>query len=174
MCSKHLYAISVLSRFPDGNTLSCLHRNNQPLYSYAFSKAESLGPNNSRCQYLSENRVLAFPSFFGRSSNPFSNIIFRFLCAVARLSSGNPLELVWFGFGSCDMSEQPFLPPPRGIVPNYTNPHSIGQSLTITCSIFLVIMIVFVMIRIYTKSRIMRKFTWDDSMYPPPHDESCR
>ncbi|KAM0797970.1 hypothetical protein BDR22DRAFT_974886 [Usnea florida] len=63
---------------------------------------------------------------------------------------------------SSNTSDQPFLPPPPGTVPNFTKPDTIGRTLTVTCSIFLVIMAAFVMVRIYTKIWIFRKATWDD------------
>lgn len=63
---------------------------------------------------------------------------------------------------SSNPSDQPFLPPPPGTVPNFTQPDTIGRTLTVTCSIFLVIMAAFVMVRIYTKIWIIRKPTWDD------------
>lgn len=65
-----------------------------------------------------------------------------------------------------DDSIQPFSPPPPGVLPNYLNPHTRGSALTITCSMFLAIMIVAVSIRAYTKLRIMRKVTWDDRTIP--------
>lgn len=73
---------------------------------------------------------------------------------------------------SSDAFNQPFLPPPGGLVPNYTKPHSTGRSLTITCSIFLGIMIVFVMVRLYTKLKIIKKATWDDCISPPACNSS--
>ncbi|CAD6593060.1 MAG: hypothetical protein ASARMPRED_006953, partial [Alectoria sarmentosa] len=63
---------------------------------------------------------------------------------------------------SSDVYNRPFYPPPPGVVPNLYNPQTRGRDLTITCSIFLGIMISFVSIRAYTKLWIVRKVTWDD------------
>lgn len=65
---------------------------------------------------------------------------------------------------SSDILSQPFYPPPPGVVPNQLDPQTRGRDLTITCSVFLGIMITFVSIRAYTKLWIMRKVTWDDRM----------
>lgn len=63
---------------------------------------------------------------------------------------------------SADILNQPFHPPPPGVMPNQLNQQSRGRDLTTTCSVFLGMMISFVFVRAYTKLCIMRKVTWDD------------
>ena len=80
---------------------------------------------------------------------------------------------------SSSIFSQPFYPPPPGVVPNPSNPQTRGRDLTVTCSVFLGIMIIFVSIRTYTKLWLMRKVTWDDRMYShslhssQQHADSC-
>ena len=69
---------------------------------------------------------------------------------------------------SSDILTQPFLPPPPGVVANPLYPQTRGSDLTVTCSVFLSIMIFFVSIRTYTKLWITRKVTWDDRTSPHP------
>ena len=87
------------------------------------------------------------------------------------MNSNSRVRCAQFGKNSADMSSsdvynRPFYPPPPGVVPNLYNPQTRGRDLTITCSIFLGIMISFVSIRAYTKLWIVRKVTWDDRMSP--------
>ena len=56
----------------------------------------------------------------------------------------------------------PALAPPAGVVPNFTNPESKGPIFVIVGTILLVLMVVFLSNRIYTKSFIVRKLSWDD------------
>lgn len=56
--------------------------------------------------------------------------------------------------------------PPPGVTPNMVNPKSTGPILIIVSSVLQAIMVVFVINRIYTKSFISRKFTWDDGRLP--------
>ena len=63
-----------------------------------------------------------------------------------------------------DVFKQPFHPPPPGVLLDYSHPQTQGRVMTITSSVFLGIMIVFVSIRAYTKLLIVRKITWDDRM----------
>jgi hypothetical protein len=56
----------------------------------------------------------------------------------------------------------PFGRPPPGVIPDFTNTESNGRDLIIIPSIFLSIMILFMLARMYTKLRLIRKVTWDD------------
>lgn len=58
--------------------------------------------------------------------------------------------------------ELPALPPPPGVIPNFTNPESKGESLIIPGAILLTLVIIAVANRAYTKLCIIRKFSWDD------------
>ncbi len=75
---------------------------------------------------------------------------------------------------SADILNEPFHPPPPGVVPNSLNPQTRGRDMTITCSVFLSMMICFVSIRTYTKLWIMGKVTWDDRMLPHAFSSSQR
>jgi len=65
---------------------------------------------------------------------------------------------------SPDYLKQPFSPPPPGVVPNFVNPHTTGQQLITTASVFLAMMIVAVLVRTYSKLRLMGEVTWDDCL----------
>ena len=52
--------------------------------------------------------------------------------------------------------------PPPGIKPNFTNPHGNGAALISVASVLLVLMLVFVSARVYTKIKIIRKWSPDD------------
>ena len=58
--------------------------------------------------------------------------------------------------------ELPALPPPPGVIPDFTNPESNGESLIITGAILLTFVIVAVASRAYTKLCIIQKMSWDD------------
>lgn len=56
----------------------------------------------------------------------------------------------------------PALEPPPGTVPNFTNAENRGAVLIIVNGTLLVVMAMFMVIRVYTKSVIIRKLSWDD------------
>ena len=56
----------------------------------------------------------------------------------------------------------PALKPPPGTTPNFTNAEDRGAVLTIVNGFLLVVMAIFMVIRAYTKSVIIRKLSWDD------------
>ena len=56
----------------------------------------------------------------------------------------------------------PALKPPPGTAPNFTNAEDRGAVLTIVNGFLLVVMAIFMVIRAYTKSVIIRKLSWDD------------
>ena len=68
---------------------------------------------------------------------------------------------------SFEFLNQPFSPPPPGVVPSQLNPQTQGYVMITTCSVFLAIMIVFVSVRVYAKLWIIRKVTWDDRIPCP-------
>lgn len=54
--------------------------------------------------------------------------------------------------------------PPPGVIPNFVNPESRGPVSVIVCTIAMVLMISFVMIRFYAKLGIIRRRNWDDCL----------
>ena len=52
--------------------------------------------------------------------------------------------------------------PPPGVVPNFVDPPSTGGTYVLVGSVFLAIMVSFVLLRIYYKLRIAKRFTPDD------------
>ena len=58
--------------------------------------------------------------------------------------------------------ELPALPPPPGVLPNFTDPESNGQSSIIAGAILVTVIIITVANRAYTKLCIIRKTSWDD------------
>ena len=56
----------------------------------------------------------------------------------------------------------PALEPPPGTAPNFTNAENRGAVPIIVNGILLAVMAMFMMIRAYTKSVIIRKLSWDD------------
>jgi hypothetical protein len=55
--------------------------------------------------------------------------------------------------------------PPPGVTSNLVNPESIAYKQTITTSVILAIMMLFVFNRIYVKAWLVRKMSWDDGMH---------
>ena len=54
------------------------------------------------------------------------------------------------------------LPPPAGIIPNFTDPYSISKVILAANIMFLTMTTVTTSIRCYTKLFVMRKLGWDD------------
>ena len=73
---------------------------------------------------------------------------------------------------SSNILNQPFHQPPPSVLLDDSHGQTGGRDLTITCSVLLSIMIIFVSIRVYTKLRIMRKTTWDDRTSPHAFESS--
>jgi hypothetical protein len=59
----------------------------------------------------------------------------------------------------------PAATPPHGIIPNFIDPPSIGYRQTTTNIVVLVIMIVVVALRLYTRIFIVKSFGYDDCTY---------
>ena len=61
-----------------------------------------------------------------------------------------------------DLSKLPAVPPPAGVVPNFTNPYTRGPLFVGLCAVALGFMYLFVAARFYSKLSIHRRVTWDD------------
>ena len=61
-----------------------------------------------------------------------------------------------------ELASYPIIPPPPGVVSNFINPETHNLPLFIIPSLFLGVMGIFVLNRVYTKTCITRKYTWDD------------
>lgn len=64
--------------------------------------------------------------------------------------------------GDLTVLQVPALEPPPGTVPNFTNAENRGAVLIIINGILLAVMAIFMVIRVYTKSVIIRKLSWDN------------
>ena len=56
----------------------------------------------------------------------------------------------------------PSVPPPPGVTPNFVDPPNDKDALNVLSSILLVFMMIFVVNRVYVKTMIVRKYSWDD------------
>lgn len=56
----------------------------------------------------------------------------------------------------------PAATPPPGVRPDFVHPATTLPQILAVCSIFFAIALTCYIIRIYTKARIARKWTWDD------------
>jgi hypothetical protein len=63
------------------------------------------------------------------------------------------------------LSGLPAMAPPPGVTSNLGNGESIAYKQTITTSVILAIMMLFVFNRIYVKAWLVRKMSWDDGMH---------
>ncbi|KAL8719987.1 MAG: hypothetical protein Q9225_003079 [Loekoesia sp. 1 TL-2023] len=60
------------------------------------------------------------------------------------------------------LAEYPIRPPPSGVLSNFGDAADRNAPFFVVDTIFLVIMVVFFLNRIYTKQFIVKKFSWDD------------
>lgn len=60
------------------------------------------------------------------------------------------------------LSDYPALQPPSGIEPNFATPESQNQPLIIVSSLLLGIMGLFFLNRVYIKTFVSRRYSWDD------------
>ena len=60
------------------------------------------------------------------------------------------------------LSQIPGGTPPAGLVPNFAHPANQGPTLIAVGGVMIALMMGFLMNRLYTKARIVRKFSWDD------------
>ena len=56
----------------------------------------------------------------------------------------------------------PLQPPPPGQISNFENPESRGPAIVILCSVFIGIMWPILILRLYSKVWLIRRFGWDD------------
>ena len=61
-----------------------------------------------------------------------------------------------------DLSKIPALEPPPGVIPDFVNPPSLAKTLIIVNVIFMVLMVIFVALRVYSKALVIRAMGWDD------------
>lgn len=61
-----------------------------------------------------------------------------------------------------DYWQVPSAKPPNGTTPNFVNPPSIGYRQTVTNIVVLVIMIIVVLLRLYTRIFIVKSIGYDD------------
>ena len=62
-------------------------------------------------------------------------------------------------------SNQPLIPPPPGVTPNFTNPPDHGRLQIVVTSFLLGVTAVFLLSRVYLKVYIIKKYTWDDRKF---------
>ena len=65
-------------------------------------------------------------------------------------------------FDPATLDTVPAASPPPGVLPNLEHPKNNGSILIIVGSVLVVVMIIFVIVRIYTKVKIVKKWTPDD------------
>ncbi|ERF68929.1 hypothetical protein EPUS_09506 [Endocarpon pusillum Z07020] len=61
------------------------------------------------------------------------------------------------------LSEIPALQPPPGVTPNFTNPESQAHGVMIANGIITAVMLVFVLLRVYTKAFLTKTLFWEDA-----------
>ena len=61
-----------------------------------------------------------------------------------------------------DPSDYPGMFPPPGVIPNFDDPYSRGETYTAVATALMVAMFIFVTCKVYTKLFIARKLGWDD------------
>lgn len=66
------------------------------------------------------------------------------------------------------LSAIPVSPPPPGVTPNFIDPTSYANALIVVNVVFLVIMLITLTIRIFTKGMLLHSLGWDDCK-PPMH-----
>ena len=66
-----------------------------------------------------------------------------------------------------DLSKVPTAPPPPGVVPNFTNPVTKAQMMTVVISVMLSLMLVFVSFRVFTNLWVSKRFAKSDCEYCP-------
>lgn len=56
----------------------------------------------------------------------------------------------------------PYEPPPPGEIPNFVNPTSRGPAIVTVCYTFILLMWPILLLRLYSKVWVIRRFGWDD------------
>lgn len=62
------------------------------------------------------------------------------------------------------LQNEPALPPPPGVLPNFINPPSFSTSVDALEGVFVTLMLIALGIRIYVRTKITRVWGWDDCM----------
>ena len=60
------------------------------------------------------------------------------------------------------LEELPALKPPPGVLPNFVDPPDKGPAVAAVASIFAALAFIMVLVRIYCKCVVFRRWTWDD------------
>ena len=60
------------------------------------------------------------------------------------------------------IEDSPLQPPPPGQISNFVNPESRGLSIITVCYVFVLFMWSILLLRLYSKTWIIRKFGWED------------
>lgn len=68
-----------------------------------------------------------------------------------------------------DLSKISIVPPPPGVIQNFHDPESRATMGKVVSLIGFGLMVVFVMLRLYTRGRITRSMGWDDCMSCVPN-----
>ena len=58
--------------------------------------------------------------------------------------------------------QYPAAEPPPGVIPNFAHPENRGPILVTVGGLMLSLMVIFLVNRLYTKARIVQKYSWDD------------
>ena len=64
------------------------------------------------------------------------------------------------------LSEIPAGKPPAGVKPNLVDPNSLAHAIISVNAVFLALMLIFITLRIYTKSMLLHALWWDDCKSP--------
>lgn len=63
---------------------------------------------------------------------------------------------------NADLTKIPALNPPPGVTPDFANPATRANLTLISCAGIVAVMILFVMLRMYTKIYVIQTTGWDD------------
>lgn len=106
-----------------------------------------------------ENLLLLF------IKQPFrSNIYVFYKCGVSLIFAINSEEAVKMSNNPLD--HIPAGTPPPGVIPNLTDPPSKGDAIVILDGVFVSLMLVSVLIRVYVRLRLVKTWGWDDCKLP--------
>lgn len=67
------------------------------------------------------------------------------------------------------ISELPALRPPLGVMPNFIDPKSQAPGVMLANGIITAVMLVFVLLRVYTKAFLTKAIFWEDGTYDEKH-----
>ena len=63
------------------------------------------------------------------------------------------------------LASYPVITPPPGVIPNFPNPYSEANVLIAVGTVFVGLMVMFGIARLYVKVFMIRKATWDDCKF---------